>query len=337
MRNRNLVEATLVPHTAFSEGKRTIEQWFSFAKTSAEPICGAIIGESRTGKSRLMEEVSEPWKKTRTHQGLLVPAVRIKTPAKPTVKGLVTHLLRFMEDPLYDKGTESCKTIRLHKLMQSAGTHMVLLDEFQHFYNKRRNIGEDVADWLKIFVEEAKVSLVVAGLPSCKAVIDQNEQLAGRFLQPIILPRFDWAIEDGRNEFISILEAFTESMSQDYSMPDLADEGLAFRVWCATGGLIGYVSKFLRQVAWDAFSRPEGKPSITLEDLNSAHQKSIWQDCLIPGASRPFESSFSLRPNQDVIALVLKIGTVSEPKSVNRVTPQKPKKMTSSIALGGIN
>ena len=49
-----------------------------------------------------------------------------------------------------------------------------------------------VADWLKILVDETRCALVVAGLPSCQTVIDSNEQLAGRFHAPILMPRFSW-------------------------------------------------------------------------------------------------------------------------------------------------
>jgi len=333
MDRRAVIETTLVPHTAFLNAKTRIEQCFFYGKSSPEPICIAIIGESRTGKSRLVEEVSEPWKKTRSKEGLYVPALRVKTPSKPTVKGLVTHMLKYMEDPNYDKGTEILKSIRLGTLMRNAGCQMIILDEFQHFYDRRRNtISEEVADWLKIFVEEAKVSLVVAGLPNCKAVIDQNEQLSGRFVEPIKMPRFSWADDQSRDEFIGILDAFSQSMSNYFSIPDLADEDMAFRVYCATGGLVGYVSKLLRQAVWDACD--EERTNITLEALEEAHRKSLWKEWAIAGVSSPFSRVFALSPTSKVLATVAKIGTAPEPEARERGTKLKAAKMTSSAALG---
>jgi len=82
-----------------------------------------------------------------------------------------------------------------------------MIDEFQHFQDKgSRRIMHHVADWLKILVDDSKVALVVAGLSSCGAVISQNEQLAGRFLSPILMPRFDWKIDNHREEFVGSSE-----------------------------------------------------------------------------------------------------------------------------------
>ena len=51
-----LVDNILVPHTAFKEGLRRIGQCFAYAQNGAqEPVCIAVIGESRTGKSRCAE------------------------------------------------------------------------------------------------------------------------------------------------------------------------------------------------------------------------------------------------------------------------------------------
>ena len=54
--NPYLIQETLVEHSGFVRAVERIEQGFKYAKGSANPICIALIGESRTGKSRVLDE-----------------------------------------------------------------------------------------------------------------------------------------------------------------------------------------------------------------------------------------------------------------------------------------
>lgn len=70
-------------------------------------------------------------------------------------------------------------------------------------------------------------------------MIDQNEQLAGRFLAPVNLSRFRWTSLDERENFIGILQCFHRQLHSFIGLPELDSDPMAFRFWCATGGLIG--------------------------------------------------------------------------------------------------
>jgi len=271
----NIVESTLIPHQAFEEAIRRIEQCLTYSSNASEAICIALVGESRTGKSRVLEECEARHPVIRDNEGLNVPILRVTTPSKPSVIGLAELMLRAMGDPLFDRGTENSKTSRLQALMQNCGTRMVMIDEFQHFVDKgSHKVMHHVADWLKILVDDSNVALVVAGLPTCLAVLEQNEQLAGRFLSPIFMPRFDWLHDEQREEFKAILGAFHESLSIHFDLPVLDGDEMAFRCYCGTGGLIGYLSKFLRQMVWNALDA--NKRSISLQELEKAHNESVW-------------------------------------------------------------
>lgn len=308
---RNIVDTTLVPHTAFQEAVRRLDQSFNYAEGTAEPICIAIIGESRTGKSRALEECKAGHPAVRLSDGLTNPILRVKTPSKPTVKGLAELMLRTLGDPRHAYGTEQDKTARLQTLMQNSSTRMVMIDEFQHFYDKgSRRVMHHVADWLKILADESRVALVVAGLPTCRAVLEQNEQLAGRFLSPVLMPRFDWTKDVHRDEFQQILGAFHEALSAHFDLPELDREDMAFRCFCATGGLMGYLTKFLRQAVWNALD--EEKRAISIEDLARAHDQSVWAKDGPMDLPSPFERKFSTLPNEQLLARVARIGTPAD-------------------------
>jgi hypothetical protein len=318
----NIVEMTLVPHTAFKEAQDRIEQCFDYALTASEPMCLAVIGESRTGKSRLLEEINTAHPIVRTMTGLRIPILALRIPAKPTVKGLAENMLAAMYDPMPQKGTRGTMTRRLKVLMKGCGTKMVLLDEFQHFQDKTSlKIMHEVADWLKILVDDTKAALVVAGLPECRAVIVQNEQLDGRFSAPILMRRFSWLPARNRGEFLGILEAFDRSLRRYYDFPRFDSDEMAMRFYCATGGLMGYLTKLLRQIVLDAES--DNRSTITLACIAAAHDKSVSDSASAILGFNPFV----LNPTSEWHVLAEKMGrkpaTVEKPKSPSRARSEK--------------
>lgn len=319
--DRNIVDRILVPHTQFGLAVKRIHQCLASVKGAAEPICLALIGESRTGKSRVQATVAQDYPSQRTKEGLVVPILRARTPSKPTVKGLAQLLLRVLGDPLWEKGTEIALTERLRTLLIGARTQMLMLDEFQHFYDKTsRKVIHHTADWLKILVDETRVSLLVAGLPPCMAVIKQNEQLAGRFQAPITMPRFDWNNDVHREEYFAILSAFNGELSKHLDMPDLASDEIAFRIYCGTGGLIGYVTKFLRQVVWNALDT-SGR-IVGLEQLSQAYKESILTE--ERSAVDPFQRGFAVESHVAALAKAALIGTAQEEPATPRLRRSKP-------------
>lgn len=328
--SRFIIENTLVPHSAFNNVVSCIEQCFKYSDGASEPICIAVVGESRTGKSRALEECCASHPTRRETEGLIVPILRVKTPSKPTVKGLAELMLRSMSDPKFHVGTENTKTTRLQILMKNTGVRMVMIDEFQHFYDKASHkVMHHVADWLKILVDDSKVALVVAGLPSCNAVLEQNEQLAGRFLTPVVMPRFDWRTEDHREEFTGILGAFQESLGGVFEIPELDSPEMAFRCYCGTGGLVGYLTKFLRQAVWNALDA--GTKTISLEHLAHAHKESVWGRDGLKDIVSPFARGFSTMPSEALLEKVRSIGIPKEEASVpNRARAYK--KTTASVS-----
>jgi hypothetical protein len=205
--------------------------------------------------------------------------------------------------------TSRIKQVRI--LLKRTETKMLMIDEFQHFVYKGV-VMQHVADWLKILVDDLQCALVVAGLPSCQGVIDQNEQLAGRFWAPIQMSRFCWDILDDRREFKAILRTFQEALQVNYDLPSFQADELAFRWYCASGGLIGYLTKILRLVVAEAIA--DKRNQITLADLDRAHVRAVWTTPL-PDAPRPFREDFRPVPTPELIHRVSLVGTAAEPGS----------------------
>jgi hypothetical protein len=241
-------------------------------------------------------------------------------------------MLREMGDPLWFKrGSENEKTEQLYTLLKRTKTHTLIIDEFQHFYDKvSHKVQHYLSDWLKIFVDRSGLMLIVAGLPNCMAVINQNEQLRGRFLAPIRMPRFAWDDDCSQEEFIACLESFQKGLER-YDLPALDSDEMAFRFYCATGGLIGYVAKILHQACLNA--QMDGKLTITLDDLARAYEESVWIDEMT-SIMNPFWEEFEINPTAYLLEAVQQIGTASPEVSKPRASRSKSKnKMSAAEAL----
>jgi hypothetical protein len=270
------VENILVPHTAFTKALNRLEQGMKVAPFLRDPLGYFISGESRTGKSRVIEEFRSRYARLRTPEGMEIPVLYVSVPSNPTEKGLATAILAALEDPLAYKGTELDKTSRLLTLLRECKTKMLILDEFQHFVDKTANFAvlHRTSDWLKSLLNDAKVVTVIAGLPYGNSVLAQNQQLRGRIPQTIMIPRFDWRDDASRMEFMGLLDGFTEIMRERFDFPDIGEENFAFRFFLATGGITGYIFNLIRQAAWNAITVHD-KTKLTLKDFEEAYTEAI--------------------------------------------------------------
>jgi len=299
---RFVIDNILVRHSSFQSATARIQRCYDGALNGSDPTCLAIIGESRTGKTRVLKAFEKMHPRSRTDNGLKVPVLLIKVQSKPTVKGLVEELLYALGDPLHGRrATENAKTRQLKTQLTNAETKLIALDEFQHFIDQgTHKIQHHVTDWLKMVVDDLNIGLVVAGLPSAMTVVKTNDQLLRRFMAPCILQRFNWLKTSEQSEFRSLLYSIQVNL-KPFSMPDMESEDMALRIYVASGGLIGYVIKILREVT--ALAIDQKTTNITLNLLGQAYQLSIVDK--IRDFGNPFTKSFCFTPTEASVQTVL--------------------------------
>lgn len=290
------VEQMLVSHTAFKKALDSLEQAFNAAPIIKDPTGLFIIGESRTGKSRVIEEFMDAHPPIRSVEGLEMPIVKVLVPSKPSVKGLAAEILRAIGDPLADKGTEQVMTARLLIYLKRCKVGVLILDEGQHLVDKsaKYTLIHHVSDWLKNLMNQSKVIVVIAGLEYAQTILSQNEQLRGRFANKISMPRFDWRIDQSRSEFLGLLAGFNEFLKVHFSLPDISGHDLALRFYLASGGLTGYVFNILRKTVWDVVE--DDRTTIHLEDFDFGYRSMVqFQD---QHQISPFSREFKLDDGQ---------------------------------------
>lgn len=154
-----------------------------------------------------------------------------------------------------DRGTTVNQTLRLLGLIRECGVELIILDEFQHFIDRDSNhILLTVANWLKDLLNEASIPMILTGMPYSEIILQANAQLERRFTMRERLDPFRWESEARQTEFRIFLRYLDESLPLA-ERSHLSDSETAFRVYCATGGVIGYVMKLIRRAAVLAISR----------------------------------------------------------------------------------
>src|ERR1035438_9865310 len=163
----SFLHEVLVPHQAFQSGLDRIEYFLECAPMP-EPEILAVLGPPGSAKSRLIETVSLNHRSLRTDDGKDIPIIRVSVPSKPTIKGLGDVILKDIDPDDTRRYTENEMTRRIQVLMKESGTKMLMLDEFQHFFDRTsKKVWHHVTDWLKVLIDAVGCVLVISGLPDC--------------------------------------------------------------------------------------------------------------------------------------------------------------------------
>jgi hypothetical protein len=249
-----------------------------------------IVGQSGGGKSAAGEFYEAQFPRFRVETGAIVPVLRVSTPESPTVKTFVMAMLDVLGDPAFDRGTAEIKTQRLAMLLRNCKVELIIIDEFQHFYDGHRaSEAKRITDWLKNLLLKVQIPVVVFGLPKSIAVLNLNQQLRRRFASPHYLRPFGL---EGM-EFAQ-LRGVLKTFHAEIPVPcePLHSPELAKRFYFATNGLIDYIVKII-DGAVTAF-RPKNGEALGLPHLAAAFRAKVWGEA--PDELNPFCERAVLRP-----------------------------------------
>lgn len=300
-------ERILVKYPLFKTAIARIQSCFDSYEATAEPYCCPIVGESGSGKTTIISYFASQHPRVDHKWGVEAPVLLAKVPARPTVKSFAETLLYQLGDPLWSRGNTVAKSIRLRELLKRCRVRLLALDEFQHFVDVRQaSIPNDVADWLKEQIEEARLAIVVLGLQRCLEVLRQNEQLRRRFGATLQVGAFRWDRNEDRMAYRAFLRAVQDQLPE-YEMPSLSDVDLAFRIHYASYGLIGYTMKIIRGAVRIARDHP--RRQITLRTFSKSYAEHVWSERL--GDPNPFADSFDgsiVRPVKSPSSVIAHLG-----------------------------
>jgi DNA transposition AAA+ family ATPase len=261
---KELIERIHITFPRFSRVLDKIAYCHAHSKIAAEPECLLIVGMQGSGKTTLCRDYARRYPKTITREGRTVPVLSTSVPSITTKKSLPTRLLHALGDDAAHKGTSITQTLRIIKMVKDCGVEMIVLDEFQHFIDSDSNVVLiNISNWLKDLINETEKPVVLIGMPHSEVVLSANPQLERRFSMRESLEPFGWATPAEQDEFTSFLKLL------DHRLPlpkrsNLASHDMAFRIYCATNGFIGYLMKLVRRASIMAVDRKAERVDIEL-------------------------------------------------------------------------
>jgi hypothetical protein len=287
-----LLNNLVILYPAFEKAVKRLQECFDYA-VAGRGRCAACFDPSGTGRSHLAQYFAKKHPHFDCPSGRIMPVVYVRLLPGLSVKQAAAQILKTIGDPLFSRGNAFEKTERIYYFFEKCQVRMLILDEANHFVDNRMGIVHEAADWLKNLIEASKISVILLGIEKSIQVLLQDVQLRRRFSAPFTIDRFVWTTESGGNEYRSILEKFSEEeISVSMGMRILRGPDVAYRLFCASSGMIGYTAKFIEEAI--IIARREG-----CIDLTQAHFRAGFTESFIQEGARlanPFDPDIEPEP-----------------------------------------
>lgn len=280
----------VIEHPKFTLAIREIARLHERGKALGVAEGLLLVAQTGSGKTTVLQYYESRFPRIETTRGTRIPVLRVDTPESPTVKTLAEAILFAMGDPAAAKGTASEKTNRIIHFFKECGVELLLIDEFQHFFDGHRTTeSKRVSDWLKNLINKVGIPVILAGLPRSIAVVNANPQLRRRLGAPHYLQPFGFDNQDEQLEFRGVLNGIQTRLP--VPCIDLSEANMARRFYFASHGLLDYVVKIID----DAVSRacPDSGEPLTQQAFESAFKRTVWLDA--PDHLNPFSKGATLR------------------------------------------
>lgn len=280
----------VIEHSKFTAAIREIARLHKRGKDAGVAEGMLFVAQTGSGKTTALQYYESRFPRIDTERGTTIPVLRVDTPESPSVKSLAEAILYAMGDPAAAKGTATAKTNRIVYFFVECSVELLFIDEFQHFYDGRRNSeSRRVSDWLKNLINRVGIPVVLAGLPRSISVVNANSQLRRRFGAPYYMPPFNFDSNDDQLEFRGVLKGIQSRLP--LTCIDLSEANIARSFYFASHGLLDYVVKIID----DAVSRASIRDGLclNLSSFEAAFKRTIWRD--VPDTLNPFAPNAKLR------------------------------------------
>ena len=293
---RTITDFTLkdhvMEHSQFSKAMTMIAEVHQLRRVKGYGAGFVLMAESGFGKSVILQQYQSYFPRCSVNLKSVIPVVFITLPSRPTDLSMATAVLDAMGHPLASKKENAAeKTKKIYELFNTCKVELILIDELHHLDKSHNSVEYYVAlNWLKNLISLGNASVVTAGLPRTKSIIQGNKELKRRFIKELTLTPFEWTDKFSFVEFRSILKKFGELLPFECETP-LQEQNLARRILIASHGLLDYVRQLLDGAVYIA--QFMHKPIINLEVLATAFREYIWSD--VPEKLNPFNPKATLR------------------------------------------
>lgn len=251
------VGAVYVSTPAINAARDLIDQTRTERREDGGACACLITGVSGMGKTTIFRkyEADEP----KPADGTTMPVLLLSTATPFTPAAFWKGFLVKMMAPVPTGHTSVEDLITLVKVwLDRRKVELVLLEEVNHIVDRKARdakIPYYVTDMIKMhLLDDAKVPLVMGGIPVAAELLRINPQLEMRSLDWIPLLPYDLKDPVSREQFTLLLEVF--EVAAGFPRSYFAnDPKLCDRVHWATGGIHGKITKLMKKATRIAAQR----------------------------------------------------------------------------------
>jgi hypothetical protein len=239
------LENGIIPHPSMKTAQKALRmhQLRSLPLDGRGPQPGHLLmltGAPGAGKTTLLRQHKRQFDDVRDEDGLRITAVLAEMPSPCTKKGVVEAIFRAMRHEVPRDWNSADIIEEIANLVQKHHTLLIMLDEADRIFGVDTDA---VAKFLVSLLNVVKAQFVLAGAPRILN-LNTGYGLERRTEEDIVLTPYRWDTSEGQRNFRALLEVFDIRLGLGAPV-GLKEFDLARRIYVATGGHVGIVSKLL--------------------------------------------------------------------------------------------
>ncbi|WP_431274647.1 ATP-binding protein [Variovorax ureilyticus] len=254
---RHIIETCELSHAEFSDHYNVLKRRIDDAISGSHPpALLRLIGPSRVGKSMLITNLARHYPDLRVNGIRQIPVLVVEVPSPVSPKEMPKSVLQALGVPTA-RGNSVDLFAKMKTLLEKAGTKVVLFEEASHIVEVGTKMPPRAAgDWFKQLLDRVGVTVIMFGVPHLEKLFASNEQLRKRAQAPREFRPYDPTDDEQRKAFGQCVITFAK-MFADAGRPfDMSMDILVPQCFLFSGGLVGVVSKFMSQLAYDLEEEP---------------------------------------------------------------------------------
>lgn len=261
-----VIEDLEVQHPVYRDHLSYLRQRVELARAGFEARILWIVGPSRVGKSMLIHALDRENQPTRVDGKRQVPLVVAEVPEGVSPQHLPGCVLTGLGHPV-PTGNVGVVRKRMFEQLKLADTKVILFEEASHIVDVGTKVPPRAAGDFFKSLNDKKLTLGMFGVPRLRRLAG-NEQLRLRSLKPREFNAYDCRIPEERNAFLACLMAFAKKFEEVGWPIGLSREALFANCYLLSGGLVGVLSSFMRELATQRLN--DSPRTLTLADLEVA-------------------------------------------------------------------
>lgn len=224
--------------------------------TVTRPPCMLLVGDSNSGKSRILNRFKAQHPTIDNYQAsnVRIPVVRVDAPTVPSEARLYEVLLDELFAPYKSGSSVQAKQDQVCEILTQIGCEVLLIDEMNYLLAGGVSKQKEVLNGIKTIANRTGRPIVAAGVRDSLRLMQMDEQIANRF-EPVMLRR--WTLDDDFLRLLSSLEVLTPLKYPS----ELAADDMAAKLMAMSEGLLGEVCTVIKTAAIAAIRSGEERIS----------------------------------------------------------------------------